>query len=268
MQKQAVVGIVASVLLTGACRGGSERSPSPTPPPATLPPPSTTAAAPTVAATAAPTAVPTPAPAAVPTVKSGAALLAPARLKERAPDTFRVRFDTTKGPFVVEVTRAWAPRGADRFYNLARAGFFDDVTFFRVISGFMVQFGIHGRPEVAAAWQEARIEDDPVKESNRRGTLTFATAGPGTRTSQIFINFKDNTFLDGQGFSPFGRVVEGMNVVDSLHAGYGEGAPQGGGPDQGRAQAEGNAYFRRDFPKLDHVKTARIEGPAATSAAH
>jgi peptidyl-prolyl cis-trans isomerase A (cyclophilin A) len=166
------------------------------------------------------------------------------------------------------VIRAWAPRGADRFYNLVKAGFFDDVTFFRVISGFMVQFGIHGRPEVSAAWQEARIEDDPAKESNRRGTLTFATAGPGTRTSQIFINFKDNTFLDGQGFSPFGKVVEGMSVVDSLHAGYGEGAPQGRGPDQGRAQAEGNPYFRRDFPNLDHVKKARIEGPPASSAAN
>jgi peptidyl-prolyl cis-trans isomerase A (cyclophilin A) len=200
-------------------------------------------------------------------VKKAPSLTEPDGLKERAPDRFRVRFDTTKGPFVVEVTRTWAPQGADRFYNLAKAKFFDDVTFFRVISGFMVQFGIHGKPEVAAAWQEARIPDDPVKESNRRGTITFATAGPNTRTSQIFINFKDNTGLDGQGFAPFGKVVEGMNVVDSLHSGYGEGAPSGRGPSQGRAQMEGNAYFRRDFPKLDHVKSARIETkPASPSA--
>jgi peptidyl-prolyl cis-trans isomerase A (cyclophilin A) len=210
--------------------------------------------------------VPTPAPTATPTVKVDSPLLAPDRLQERAPATFRVRFETTKGPFVVEVTRAWAPRGADRFYNLAKAGYFDDVTFFRVISGFMVQFGIHGQPEVAAAWRDASIPDDPVKESNRRGTLTFATAGPNTRTTQLFINFKDNTSLDGQGFAPFGKVVEGMSVVDSIHAGYGEGAPYGAGPDQGRAQTEGNAYFRRDFPKLDHIKTARIVGNTATTA--
>jgi peptidyl-prolyl cis-trans isomerase A (cyclophilin A) len=160
-----------------------------------------------------------------------------------------------------------APRGADRFYNLVTAGFFDDVTFFRVISGFMVQFGIHGKPEVAAAWRDAQIPDDPNKQPNLRGTITFATAGPNTRTTQVFINFKDNTFLDQQGFSPFGKVVEGMSVVDSLYSGYGEGAPSGAGPSQGRAQAEGNAYFRRDFPKLDHVKTARLEKPPATQAA-
>jgi peptidyl-prolyl cis-trans isomerase A (cyclophilin A) len=140
------------------------------------------------------------------------------------------------------------------------------VTFFRVVSGFMVQFGIHGKPEVAAAWREAQIPDDPTKASNRRGTITFATAGPNTRTTQVFINFKDNGFLDGQGFAPFGRIVEGMEVVDSLYSGYGEGAPRGAGPDQGRAQAEGNAYFRRDFPKLDHVKSARLVKPAATLA--
>jgi peptidyl-prolyl cis-trans isomerase A (cyclophilin A) len=201
-------------------------------------------------------------------VKKAPALTEPDAFKERAPERFRVRFETTKGPFVVEVTRAWAPKGADRFYNLAKARYFDDVTFFRVISGFMVQFGIHGKPEVAAAWRDAQIQDDPVKESNKRGTITFATAGPNTRTTQIFINFKDNGGLDGQGFAPFGQVVEGMSVVDQLYAGYGEGAPGGRGPNQGRAQMEGNAYFRRDYPKLDHIKTARIEGKASSTAAN
>jgi peptidyl-prolyl cis-trans isomerase A (cyclophilin A) len=215
--------------------------------------------------TSAPTAPPTPTPATTPKAGQGS-LLDPSTAKDRAPEKYRVRFETTKGAFVVEVNRAWAPRGADRFYNLVRAGFFDDVTFFRVISGFMVQFGIHGKPDVAAAWRDAQIEDDPVKESNRRGTLTFATAGPNTRTTQVFVNFKDNTFLDGQGFAPFGQVVEGMSVVDSLYAGYGEGAPQGAGPNQMRAQSQGNAYFRRDFPKLDHIQKARLEKAPAAAA--
>jgi len=162
---------------------------------------------------------------------------------------------------VIEVTRSWAPRGADRFYNLVRAGYFDDVAFFRVIQGFMVQFGINGDPRVNAVWQQARIPDDPVTQSNRRGAITFATAGPGTRTTQVFINFKDNAGLDGQGFAPFGRVTEGMAVVDQLYSGYGEGAPQGMGPEQGRAQAEGNAYLRGSFPKLDSIKTARVVEP-------
>jgi peptidyl-prolyl cis-trans isomerase A (cyclophilin A) len=187
-------------------------------------------------------------------------LLDPGQATERAPDRFRVHFDTTKGPFVVEVQRAWAPRGADRFYNLARLGFFDDVTFFRVIDDFMVQFGIHGDPKVSSAWQFAEIPDDPVKQSNTRGMVTFATRGPNSRTTQVFINYKDNSPLDGQGFAPFGRVVEGMSVVDQLYSGYGEGAPRGAGPDQGRAQSEGNRYFRGDFPKLDHIKSARLVG--------
>jgi peptidyl-prolyl cis-trans isomerase A (cyclophilin A) len=185
-------------------------------------------------------------------------LLDPSRATEQAPDRFRVRFETTKGPFVVEVTRAWAPRGADRFYNLVRAGYYDDVAFFRVIEGFMVQFGINGDPRVNAVWREARISDDPVTQSSRRGMVTYAMAGPDSRTSQLFINFKDNQGLDGQGFAPFGRVIEGMPVVDSLYSGYGEGAPQGMGPSQGRAQGEGNAYLRGSFPRLDFVKTARL----------
>ena len=155
-------------------------------------------------------------------------------------------------------TRAWAPRGADRFYNLVSAGYYDDVAFFRVIENFMVQFGIHGDPAVNQVWREARIQDDPVSQSNKRGMVTYAMAGPDTRTTQLFINFRDNSGLDGQGFSPFGRVVEGMSVVDALYSGYGEGAPRGTGPEQGRAQMEGNAYLKASFPRMDFVKTARI----------
>jgi len=188
-----------------------------------------------------------------------AALKNPAGLKEKAPETYKVGFDTSKGKFVVEVTRAWAPNGADRFYNLVKNGFFNDTRFFRVISGFMVQFGIHGDPTVSGAWRMARIPDDPVKESNKRGYITFATAGPGTRTTQVFINFRDNGGLDGQGFSPFGRVLTGMDVVDGLYSGYGEGAPNGRGPNQGQIQSQGNAYLTKDFPQMDYIKTATIE---------
>ena len=183
----------------------------------------------------------------------------PAALREQAPAVYKARFDTTKGAFVVEVRRDWAPNGADRFYNLVKNGFYDNVRFFRVISGFMVQFGINGDPKVSAPWREARIPDDPVKQSNRRGYITYAMAGPNTRTSQVFINFGDNTSLDGQGFSPFGRVVSGMEVVDKLNAEYGEGAPRGRGPDQSRIQMEGNAYLSRDFGRLDYVRKATIE---------
>ena len=151
----------------------------------------------------------------------------PAALNEQAPATYKVQFDTSKGPFVVEVHRDWAPNGADRFYNLVKNGFYDNVRFFRVVSGFMVQFGINGDPKLSAVWREARIKDDPVKQSNTRGTITFATAGPDTRTTQVFINFADNAALDRQGFAPFGKVVSGMNVVDQLYSGYGEGAPRG-----------------------------------------
>jgi peptidyl-prolyl cis-trans isomerase A (cyclophilin A) len=183
----------------------------------------------------------------------------PAALNEKAPAVFKVKFDTSKGVFVIEVHRDWAPNGADRFYNLIKHGFYDNVRFFRVISGFMVQFGINGDPKLSAQWREARIKDDPVKQSNRRGYITYAMAGPDTRTSQVFINFADNASLDRQGFSPFGRIVSGMNVVDALYADYGEGAPRGRGPDQSRIQAEGNAYLMREFGKLDYVKKATIE---------
>ena len=182
----------------------------------------------------------------------------PAGLTEQAPATFNANFDTSKGLFVVTVHRDWAPNGADRFYNLVKTGFYDDVRFFRVIDGFMAQFGIHGNPAVASAWRQAQIKDDPVKQSNKRGFVVFATAGPNTRTTQLFINFGDNAALDKQGFSPFGEVTKGMDVVDKIYNGYGEGAPRGRGPDQGRTQAEGNAYLAKDFPKLDYIKTATI----------
>jgi peptidyl-prolyl cis-trans isomerase A (cyclophilin A) len=190
---------------------------------------------------------------------ANAALKNPAALKEMAPAVYKADFDTSAGMFVIEVHRDWAPNGADRFYNLVKNGFYDDVKFFRVIPNFMVQFGIHGDPAVAAKWRDARIPDDKVKESNNRGMVTFATAGPNTRTTQVFINFGNNAGLDGQGFSPFGKVTTGMNVVDKIYSGYGEGAPSGRGPEQGRIQAEGNAYMNKDFPKLDYVKKATIE---------
>jgi len=182
----------------------------------------------------------------------------PAALTEQAPAAYKVRFETSKGPFVIQVHRSWAPHGADRFYNLVKHGFFDNDRFFRVISGFMVQFGINGDPRVSARWRDANIPDDPVRMSNKRGTITFATAGPNTRTTQVFINFADNSSLDGQGFAPFGQVVSGMNVIDRLNAEYGEGAPRGRGPSQGRIQSEGNAYLTKGFPRMDFVKKATI----------
>jgi len=182
----------------------------------------------------------------------------PAKLTAKAPESFKVRFETTKGNFTVEVTRSLSPNGADRFYNLVQSGYFKDLAFFRVISGFMCQFGIHGDPKVSAAWRSAQIPDDPVKASNTRGAITFATAGPNTRTTQLFINFGDNANLDKMGFSPFGKVSEGMEVVDKINNEYGEGAPSGRGPRQDRIQGEGNAYLKKDFPNLDYIKSASI----------
>lgn len=196
---------------------------------------------------------------ATPNPAQAASLTDPASLNEKAPDVFKAKFETSKGPFMVEVHRDWAPNGADRFYNLVKNGFYDDVRFFRVVTGFMVQFGINGDPNLSAVWRDANIKDDPVKQSNTRGMMTFATAGPDTRTTQVFINFGDNSFLDSQGFAPFGQVVSGMEVVDSLYDGYGEGAPQGHGPNQGVIQRLGNAYLEKAFPKLDYVKKATIE---------
>lgn len=187
-----------------------------------------------------------------------AALMNPADLKERAPDLFKANFDTSAGAFVLEVHRDWSPNGADRFYNLVRRGYYDGIRFFRVIPGFMAQFGISGDPSISSVWREARIPDDPVKQGNKRGAITFATAGPGTRTTQLFINLADNDFLDKQGFSPFGQVVTGMDVVQKIYSGYGEGAPNGKGPNQGRVQQEGNKYLESDFPRLDYIKTITI----------
>lgn len=191
-------------------------------------------------------------------------LLDPSKLNEKGPDLYRARFETSKGAFVIEVHRDWAPKGADHFYNLVKNGYYDDVRFFRVLSGFMAQFGINGDPKINAALHEANIQDDPVKQSNTRGMVSYAMRGPDTRTTQVFINFSDrNAQLDRMGFAPFGRVVEGMEVVDKLYSGYGEGAPSGTGPEQQRAQEEGNAYLAKTFPELDYVKTARIVPAAA-----
>lgn len=187
------------------------------------------------------------------------ALMDPTQATEQAPPMYRVKFETTKGDVIIQVNRSWAPLGADRFYNLVKVGYLNDNAFFRVIPGFMVQFGINGNPDVNRAWKQSEIPDDPVTQSNRRGYLTFATAGPNTRTTQLFINFQDNSAsLDTQGFAPIGRVVEGMSVVDSVYSGYGEGAPRGTGPDQRFIQAGGNKYLRKDFPNLDYIKTATI----------
>jgi len=170
----------------------------------------------------------------------------------QAPDSFRVAFETSRGPFVVQVTRAWAPLGADRFYELVQQHFFDDSRFFRVVPGFVVQFGLSGDPKANEPWDAKRLPDDSVRQTNARGTLVFATEGPNTRTHQLFINLGDNARLDGMGFAPMGRVVDGMNVVDSLYGGYGE------SPDQQYIQTLGNSYLDRTFPKLDRIETAKI----------
>jgi cyclophilin family peptidyl-prolyl cis-trans isomerase len=182
-----------------------------------------------------------------------AALKNPASLKEQAPPTYKASFDTSAGKFVITVHRDWAPKGADRFYNLVKNGFFDDTRFFRVVPNFMVQFGINGDPAIQTNWQNASITDDPVKQSNKKGYVTFATRGKDTRTTQVFINFKDNGFLDAQGFAPFGEVVSGMDVVEKITDQYGE------KPNQGSIQQQGNAYLKAQFPKLDYVKKATIE---------
>ena len=183
-------------------------------------------------------------------------------MNQQAPDNFKVTFQTSVGDFVVEVTRQWAPLGADRFYNLVFNGFYDNVRFFRVVPNFVAQFGLNGDPEINAKWaghpqlnpnwQDVVIQDDPVITNNKRGTLAFGTAGPNTRTTQVFINFKDNTHLDGMGFAAFGQVVEGLEVVDSINAQYGQ------TPDQNKIRTEGNAYIEANFPELTYIKTARI----------
>lgn len=188
-------------------------------------------------------------------------LLNPASLTARAPAVFKAAFATTAGDFVVEVHRDWAPLGADRFYNLVRNGYFTNAAFFRVVPGFVVQFGLNASPDVNKVWDHATIHDDPVIQSNKRGNLVFATAGPNTRTTQLFINYADNSRLDGMGFAPFGTVVQGMDVVDKIFPGYGE------SPGQHQITSQGDAYLKANFPKIDKIKLARIVG-AVLPATH
>jgi peptidyl-prolyl cis-trans isomerase A (cyclophilin A) len=214
---------------------------------------------------------PAKAPAKSPTTAPSARLLNPALDKAKAPELYRVKFTTTKGDFVVEVTRAAAPLGADRFYNMVKVGFFTNVSFYRVIAGALIQFGAPPSPAVAKAWSTATIQDDPVKQSNTAGAITFAKAGPNSRTTQVFINLQDNTQYDGMGFAPFGKVTEGLDVVKSLYSGYGDMAEQGGrGPSQVQLAAEGKPYLDKNFPQLDSIKSATVifpepVAPAATA---
>ena len=182
----------------------------------------------------------------------------PASLKETAPATYKAEFDTSAGKFVVEVHRDWAPIAADRFFNMVKSGFYDDCRFFRVVPNFMVQFGMSGDTTVSRVWRDRSFADDTVTRGNARGKLSFATGGPNTRTTQLFINRRDNQRLDSRGFSVAAQVVAGMDVVDSLYQGYGEGAPRGKGPSQDRIAKEGEAYLAKDFPLLDKIVTARV----------
>jgi len=190
------------------------------------------------------------------------ALLPGCSNEKPGPAQYKVLMQTSRGDVTIEVTRAWAPRGADRFYQLVKDGFFDGAKFFRVIRSpepFMAQFGINADPKVTQKWENANIQDDPVTQSNTRGMVSFAmSAKPNSRSTQLFINYGDNVNLDRLGFSPIGKVTKGMEIVDQFYADYGEGAPDGAGPDQGRIEAEGNAYLDKEFPKLDYIKTAKI----------
>jgi peptidyl-prolyl cis-trans isomerase A (cyclophilin A) len=178
-----------------------------------------------------------------------------------APDTFRVAFETSKGTFTVQINRAWSPLGADRFYELVNSGYFTDVRFFRVVPGFVVQFGMHPDPKLNTTWRDKTIVDDSVTQSNKRGTIVFATRGPNTRANQFFINLADNGSLDAQGFSPLGLVTgDGMSVVDKIYSGYGE------APSQERIGNEGNAYLTKDFPKMDYIKSAKVVGAPVNAA--
>jgi peptidyl-prolyl cis-trans isomerase A (cyclophilin A) len=251
--------LLATLLSLAAC---SKHEPEPDSHGATAAstPPAATTAAVNPGATVAPP-VPAPAPS-----SSGPRasvlhpdLLDPSKASAKAPSVFKAKFTTTKGDFVIEVHRDWSPNGADRFYNLVKMGFYDDTRFFRAIENFMVQFGINGDPLVNARWQEAGVSDDPVKQSNKRGYVTFAQRNtPNTRTTQIFINYKDNVQLDASRFAAFGEVTQGMDIVDQLYKGYGEGAPGGRGPDQMQIQSQGNAYLDARFPQLDQIKHAEI----------
>src|SRR6266446_3580384 len=192
------------------------------------------------------------------------ALLRPTLLKDKAPETYQVKFTTARGEFILTVTRAWAPIGADRFYNLVKHHFYDNASFFRVVPDFVVQFGLSAYPPVSAAWKDTNIKDDPVSQSNKKGSITFATAVPNTRTTQVFINLKDNTRLDSMGFAPFGVVEgDGMNVVEMMYSQYGDNA----GPDQDQIQKQGKAYLDKGWPKLDSIKSATVVAPAGSAGA-
>ncbi len=175
-----------------------------------------------------------------------------AAAQEKAPESFKVQFETSAGDFVVEVTRKWAPNGADRFYETVQKEFYKEARFFRVIPGFMVQWGIHADPAIQAKWRDAKIQDDPVVASNQKGFITYAMAGPNTRTTQLFINYGDNSRLDSQGFAPFGRVIKGMDVVEKINPKHRE------QPHQGAMQIEGNAYLKAKFPDLDYIKSVKL----------
>ena len=193
-----------------------------------------------------------------PAAKGAKAVAAPKPTPPKGPESYRVKFVTSCGDFVVEVTRKWAPRGADRFHEAVTGGFYDECRFFRVVPNFVVQFGINGDPEVQRKWRLANLKDDPAAgKSNLKGMVTFATAGANTRTTQLFINIKDNKFLDQMGFTPFGKVVEGMTAIAKINPEY------GGKANQGVIQSEGNAYLKAEFPRMDYIKTARVLKPKA-----
>jgi cyclophilin family peptidyl-prolyl cis-trans isomerase len=186
-------------------------------------------------------------------------LLRPKQFTETAPERFKARFETSAGAFVIQVHRAWAPLGADRFYNLVKAGYYDDSRVYRVVPGFMAQWGLNADPYVSVAWGKAFIVDDPVVESNKRGRVAFAKGGLHSRTTEVFVSYRDNSQLDAEGFSPFGEVVEGMDVVDAFYSEYGDGPPRGDGPYQAMAQARGNEYLDADFPDLTRIIRATVE---------
>ena len=175
-----------------------------------------------------------------------------------APTEFKVKLETSKGDLVVKVVREWAPKGADRFYSLVKNGYYDDCRFYRVLPKYVAQTGIHGDPKISMKWHEAPIDDDPVKQKNLRGRVSFAKAGPNSRTTNLFINLRDSTSLDSQGFAPIGEIVEGLDVADQLHSGYGDGAPKGRGPSQKKIYEEGNAWLQKEFKDLDFIKTAKV----------
>ncbi len=183
---------------------------------------------------------------------------APPPKPEKAPDVFKVRFETTKGDFVIEVHKEWAPRGADHFYELVQNHFYDGARFFRVVRRYIVQFGINGDPKTQSLWGQMQIRDDPVKQSNKRGYVSYAKIGPNSRTTQLFINLRDNVNLDKQGFAPFGKVTEGMDIIERFWSSYGEVAPRGAGPDPTRIELEGDAYLERSFPRLDKIIRAQV----------